>query len=160
MLAKLIYLIGTKWSLNFGEYVFNLTMKHADSFAVKLPIAFPSQITEIILAQQPDILHPREAKNTKHLPLSFDYKLFTGKHVPDIVVPRRNDVDGTSCSLPKATKDKVMAALMEVSKALGETIKIHTERKIHVDNLLKSMAQDQEAEEREEAGNEEANPEN
>ncbi|MCI06778.1 hypothetical protein A2U01_0027838, partial [Trifolium medium] len=38
---------------------------------------------------------------------------------------------------------------------------VSTERKIHVDNLIKSMTQDQEAEEREEeeAGNEEVNPE-
>ncbi|MCI19700.1 hypothetical protein A2U01_0040860 [Trifolium medium] len=40
---------------------------------------------------------------------------------------------------------------MEVSKALGETIRISTSRKIHVDNLIKSMTQ-----EAEEAGNEEA----
>ncbi|MCH85828.1 envelope-like protein [Trifolium medium] len=60
MLAKLIYLIGTKGNLNFGEYVFNLTMKYADSFAVKFPIAFPSLITDVILSQQPDILHSGE----------------------------------------------------------------------------------------------------
>ncbi|MCI84146.1 hypothetical protein A2U01_0105422, partial [Trifolium medium] len=46
---------------------------------------------------------------------------------------------------------------MEVSKALGETIKVSTERKINVDNLIKFMTQDQEVEEREEeeAGNDE-----
>ncbi|MCI36966.1 hypothetical protein A2U01_0058190, partial [Trifolium medium] len=51
--------------------------------------------------------------------------------------------------------------LMEVSKALGETIKVSTERKIHVDNLIKFMTQDQEGEEREkQAGDDEANPDN
>ncbi|MCI61568.1 hypothetical protein A2U01_0082825, partial [Trifolium medium] len=50
-----------------------------------------------------------------------------------------------------------LAEQMEVSKALGETIKVSTERKIHVDNLIKSMTQ--EAEERkEEGGDEEGNP--
>ncbi|MCI88475.1 hypothetical protein A2U01_0109762, partial [Trifolium medium] len=50
--------------------------------------------------------------------------------------------------------------LMEVSKALGETIRVSTERKIHMDNLIKSMTQDQDAEEREEeAGDEEGNAE-
>ncbi|MCI23382.1 envelope-like protein [Trifolium medium] len=160
MLAKLIYLIGTKGKLKFGEYVFNLTMKQAKSFAMKLPIAFPSLITEIILSQHPDILHPGEIESKKLLPLSLDYKLLVGKHVPDIVIPKRKDVAGTFGSLPKTTKYGVLAELMEVSKALGETIRVNTERKIHVDNMIKSMIQDQEAEEREEEDwDEEGNPE-
>ncbi|MCI36752.1 envelope-like protein, partial [Trifolium medium] len=77
-----------KGSLNFGEYVFNLTMKHADTFAIKVPIAFPSLISEIILSQHPDILHPGEIEN--------------------IVLPKKKDMAGTSGSLPKATKDKVI----------------------------------------------------
>ncbi|MCI50849.1 hypothetical protein A2U01_0072093, partial [Trifolium medium] len=36
----------------------------------------------------------------------------------DIVIPKRKDVAGTSGSLPKATKEGVLAELMEVSKAL------------------------------------------
>ncbi|MCH94692.1 envelope-like protein, partial [Trifolium medium] len=96
--------------------------------------------------------------NKKPLPLSIDYKLLVGTHVPDIVIPKRKDVAGTSGSLPKATKDGVLAELMEVSKVLGETIRINTARKIHVDNLIKSMTQ--QAEEREEeVGDEEGNPE-
>ncbi|MCI20181.1 envelope-like protein, partial [Trifolium medium] len=117
-LAKLIYLIGTKGKVNFGEYVFNLTMKQAESFAMKLSIAFPSLITEIILSQHPDILRPDEIESKKPLPLSLDYKLLAGKHVPDIVILKRKDVAGTSGTLPKATKDGVLAELMEVSKAL------------------------------------------
>ncbi|MCI32468.1 envelope-like protein [Trifolium medium] len=109
-------------------------MKQAKSFAVKLPITFPSLITEIILSQHPDIMHPDEIESKKPHPLSLDYKLLV------------------------ATKDDVLAELMEISKALGETIKVSTERKIHMDNLIKSMTQ--EATEREEkGGDEEGNPE-
>ncbi|MCI42988.1 hypothetical protein A2U01_0064225, partial [Trifolium medium] len=57
-------------------------------------------------------------------------------------------------------QDEVLAKLMEVSKALEEIIRISTKRKIHMDNLIKSMTKDQESEarEEEEAGNEEADP--
>jgi hypothetical protein len=51
MLAKMIYLIGTKRKLNFGDHVFNQTMKHADSFAIKLLIAFPYLITGMLNTQ-------------------------------------------------------------------------------------------------------------
>ncbi|MCH81024.1 envelope-like protein, partial [Trifolium medium] len=36
MLAKMIFQIGTKRKINFGEHVFNQTMKHANTFAIKL----------------------------------------------------------------------------------------------------------------------------
>ncbi|MCI20104.1 hypothetical protein A2U01_0041265, partial [Trifolium medium] len=59
-----------------------------------------------------------------------------------IVIHNRKDATGTSGSVPKATKDEVLAEFIEVSKALGETIRISTARKIHVDNLIKSMTQE------------------
>jgi hypothetical protein len=76
MLAKLIYLIVLKKKINYGEHVFNQTMKHAETFATKLAIAFPALITRMILNQHPDILHPGEVPSKKPLSLSFDYKLF------------------------------------------------------------------------------------
>ncbi|MCH82681.1 envelope-like protein [Trifolium medium] len=146
-------------------------MKHADTFAIKGPIAFPCLITEIILSQHPDILQPGEAQTKKPAPLTFDYMLFVGKHVPDIVIPKAQDVAGTSASVTKATKNEVLAKLMEISKALGETIKISTLRKMNVDKLIESMTKEQEAEEgdkededeagegnNEDAGNDEINP--
>jgi hypothetical protein len=52
-----------------------------------------------------------------------------------------------------------LAELIELSKALGETIRTSTIRKYNVDNLIKKMTKEQEAEEREkvEAGNDEVN---
>ncbi|MCH84473.1 envelope-like protein, partial [Trifolium medium] len=86
MLAKLIFLIGTKGKLNFGEYVFNQTMKHADSFAA-----------------------------------------------------RDQDGAGTSTSLTKASRNEVLAELMKVSKALGETIRSSTIRKMNVPNMFQDI---------------------
>lgn len=56
-LAKLIFQIGTKCKLNFGKCMFDQTMKHVDSYVVKLTIYFPFLITRIILRQHPNIVH-------------------------------------------------------------------------------------------------------
>ncbi|XP_050896468.1 uncharacterized protein LOC127103247 [Lathyrus oleraceus] len=44
MLGKLIYVVGTKAKFDYGSYIFDQTLKHAGSFSVKGPIAFPSLI--------------------------------------------------------------------------------------------------------------------
>ena len=50
-LAKMIFLIGIMAKLDFVEYVFFYqTMKQAETYGVKLPFAFRSLITEIILS--------------------------------------------------------------------------------------------------------------
>ncbi|KAK2402321.1 hypothetical protein QL285_051853 [Trifolium repens] len=153
MLAKMIFLIGTKKEINFGDHVFNQTMKHADTYAVKLPIAFPCLITGMILRQYPNILYPDEAPPKKPQVLSFDYKLFAGTHVPDIVFPKMKEAAEASSPLPRANKKDVLAELMQISKTLGETIKTSTARKQHVDNLIKSIQDvDAEGEENDEGG--------
>ena len=50
-MARLIYAIWTKSDIDFGTYVFYQTMKHGDSFAVKMPISFPCLHIELILSQ-------------------------------------------------------------------------------------------------------------
>lgn len=40
--ARSVYQIGTRASFDFGEYVFEQTMKQVVSFAIKLPLYFPS----------------------------------------------------------------------------------------------------------------------
>lgn len=55
-LGKLVYIVGTKVKFDFGSYVFEQTLKHASTFAVKMPIDFPSLICGIILSQHPGIL--------------------------------------------------------------------------------------------------------
>ncbi|KAK2361922.1 hypothetical protein QL285_087027 [Trifolium repens] len=147
MLAKMIFLIGTKKKLNFGDHVFNQTMKHAETYAVKLPIAFPCLITGMILRQYPNILYPDEAPTKKPQVLSFDYKLFVGTHVPDIVFPKMKETAEASGSMPRTNKEDVLAELMQISKTLEQTIKTNTARKTHVDNLIKSIMEEGEGEE-------------
>src|ERR1044072_5138432 len=92
-MEKLIYAIGTKSPIDFGNYVFDLTMKHGDTFVVKLPVAFPCLLTELILAQHPDILMAGEREAPKSKPLNFDYRIFVGTHVNDIEIPYARDSD-------------------------------------------------------------------
>lgn len=49
-LGKFIYVVGTMRKFDFGAHVFEQTMKHAQSFVVKMPIAFPSLICGVILS--------------------------------------------------------------------------------------------------------------
>jgi len=72
-LSKLIFLIGTKAKLDFGEYVFNQTMRHSETFIVKLPITFPCLTPKIILSQHHGIVNPDELQSKKGVPLTFDY---------------------------------------------------------------------------------------
>src|ERR1044072_4452608 len=85
-MARLIYGIGTKSAIDFGAYVFDQTMKHGDSFAIKMPISLPCLLTELILSQYPAILRADEKEAPKGNPLNFDYMLFVGTHVKDIEV--------------------------------------------------------------------------
>ncbi|XP_050889695.1 uncharacterized protein LOC127094982 [Lathyrus oleraceus] len=56
MLGKFKYVVGTKAKFDYGSYIFDQTLKHAGSFSVKGPIAFPSLICGIVLNQFPNIL--------------------------------------------------------------------------------------------------------
>ena len=66
-LGRFIYVVGTKAKFDYETYIFEQTMKHAGSFAVKGPIAFPSLICGIILNQYPDILVERDSVCKKRL---------------------------------------------------------------------------------------------
>ncbi|XP_050891404.1 uncharacterized protein LOC127096911 [Lathyrus oleraceus] len=86
MLGKFIYVVGTKAKFDYGSYIFDQTLKHAGSFSVKGPIAFPSLICGIILNQFPNILTENDSVKKRDSPMSFNHKLFLGTHVPDIVM--------------------------------------------------------------------------
>lgn len=131
-------------------------MKHSNSFAVKLPIKFPCIITNIILNQHHEVVHPEETQSKMTVPLTFDYRHFVIIHVPDIVVTKHQDqsTDGNSSPLSISTRNDVLLDLMEVSKALQETIKSITIRKNNVDNMIKMVTKEKEVEEEEEADSE------
>lgn len=150
-LAKLIFHIGTKSKLNFGEYVFNQTMKHANSFDVNLPKKNSCLITGIILKQHPEVLHPQETPIKKARPLTLENKLFVRTHVPYIVVKHQSkNPSENSSSVSKATKKEVLHGLMEVSKAQQATLITSTTRKNKVDELIDLMTNEKEGEDEEE----------
>jgi hypothetical protein len=141
-MEKLIYAIGTKSPIDFGNYVFDLTMKHGDTFAVKLPVAFPCLLTELILAQHPDILRAGEREAPKSKPLNFDYRLFVGTHVNDIEIPSARDSDHPE-SVSGSAKENILPELIATSKTLQETIRISTEKKLKIDKLIQQIMQEQ-----------------
>lgn len=134
--------------LNFGEYVFDQTMKHVDSFVVKLPIAFPCLISGIIFNQHPNIVNTTETPNKKAGPLTLNYRLFVGTHVPDIVVKKHQveAIVGDYSPVSITTIKDVLLDLIEVSKALQETITASTIRKKNVDGFIKMLTKEKEVE--------------
>src|ERR1044072_5603527 len=120
-------------------------MKHGDSFAVKMPIAFPCLLTEPILSQHPAILRADEKEAPKGNPLNFYYRLFVGTHVKDIEVQSARDSDHSG-SVPGNVKENIFSELIETSKTLQETIRISSEQKLKIDKLIQQIVQEQEAE--------------
>ncbi|XP_058759339.1 uncharacterized protein LOC131632607 [Vicia villosa] len=86
VLGRFLYVVGTKAMFDYGAYIFDQTMKHAGSFSIKGPIAFPSLLCGIILDQYSNIINEHDVVCNRDSPLAFHYKLFQGKHVPDIVM--------------------------------------------------------------------------
>jgi hypothetical protein len=86
-LARLIYSVGTGTVADYGTYIFEQTMAHGKSWAVKMPIAFPSLICGIILDQYPNILTAADEPLKREAPLSLHFKLFEGAHAVDIAGP-------------------------------------------------------------------------
>jgi hypothetical protein len=113
-------------------------MKHAQSFVVKLPLAFPSLICGIIQYQHPGILLTTDVASKRETLLSLHYKLFAGTHVPNIVVtPGQGAANLTS-------KEGILDELKDISKTLEETIRTSTERKISVDKVTKALSNQKE----------------
>ncbi|XP_058740992.1 uncharacterized protein LOC131613330 [Vicia villosa] len=143
ILGRFIYFVGTKAKSDYGTYIFEQTMKHAGSFSVKGPIAFPSLICGIILNQYPSILVEKDYICKRESALSFHYKLFQGTHVPDIVTTSA----GTS-------KDSTPIGKAAVITRLRETCKELESRKLALKKLISSLEMEEGAEfaENEEAG--------
>ncbi|KAL5172479.1 hypothetical protein HKD37_16G045227 [Glycine soja] len=133
-LGKFLYAIGTKSKFNFGNYIFDQTVKHSESFAVKLPIAFPTILCGIMLSQHPNILNYTDSVMKRESPLSLHYKLFEGTHVPDIV-----STSGKAAASGAVSKDALIAELKDTCKVLEATIKATTEKKMELERLIERL---------------------
>ncbi|KAH1188545.1 hypothetical protein GmHk_U059413 [Glycine max] len=154
-LGKFLYAVGTKSKFNFGNYIFDQTVKHSESFAVKLPIAFPTVLCGIMLSQHPNILNNIDSVKKRESALSLHYKLFEGTHVPDIV-----STSGKAATSGAVSKDALIAELKDTCKVLEATIKATTEKKMELERLIKRLSDSgiddgEAAEEEEEAAEEE-----
>ncbi|CAJ2657510.1 unnamed protein product [Trifolium pratense] len=129
-LAKLIYAIGTSIVFDYGSYIFTATILHGSSTAIKMPIAFPTLICDIILSQHPDICTKSDVPVPRPSALTMDFRLLEGKHAADIVV--------ASLKKPAAgmTKRQMIVNLREVSKMLGE-------KKELVDGVIQALELEQ-----------------
>ncbi|KAH1233302.1 hypothetical protein GmHk_09G025778 [Glycine max] len=134
-LGKFLYAVGTKSKFNFGNYIFDQTIKHSESFAVKLPIAFPTVLCGIMLSQHPNILNNIDSVKKRESPLSLHYKLFEGTHVPDIV-----STSGKAAASGAVSKDDLIAELKDTCKVLEATIKANTEKKMELERLIKRLS--------------------
>ncbi|KAH1226021.1 hypothetical protein GmHk_11G032782 [Glycine max] len=134
-LGKFLYVVGTKSKFNFGNYIFDQTIKHSESFAVKLPIAFPTVLCGIMLSQHPNILNNIDSVKKRESPLSLHYKLFEGTHVPDIV-----STSGKAAASGVVSKDDLIAELKDTCKVLEATIKANTEKKMELERLIKRLS--------------------
>ncbi|KAH1188574.1 hypothetical protein GmHk_U059387 [Glycine max] len=135
-LGKFLYAVGTKSKFNFGNYIFDQTVKHSESFAVKLPIAFPTVLCGIMLSQHPNILNNIDSVMKRESPLSLYYKLFEGTHVPDIV-----STSGKAAASGAVSKDALIAELKDTCKVLEATIKATTEKKMELELLIKRLSE-------------------
>ncbi|XP_057432424.1 uncharacterized protein LOC130725192 [Lotus japonicus] len=141
-LARMLYLIGTRGEFDFGKLVFDQTLKHAGSYAVRLPILFPCLLSELIVKQHPHVVRADEPQGKRPLPLKFDYHLFAGTHVPDIVLSASKGSASTSgTQAVGSSKDDILAEFRAVSKSLDDTIQACKIRKLNVDKLIKAMTQ-------------------
>lgn len=128
-------------------------MKHDASYVVKMPIVFPSLICGVILSQHPSILISFDSTCKRDPHISLHYRLFTGKHVLDIIM-----TSGQKSSR-SATIISILADLKDTCKTLDETIKNCTERKIKLEIFIKALCEEEGILKGDEIGEEDANEE-
>jgi len=114
-LGKFIYVVGTKAKMDFGNYVFEQTVKHTKTDVVKFPIAFPTLMCSIVLDQHPNLKTSTDVPKKRESPLTLHYKLFGSSHVPYIV--------GTFETVPTVglmTRQEIVAALKDTCVMMDE----------------------------------------
>jgi len=124
-LAQFIYVVGTKTKLDFGRYIFDQTVKHAKTDAVRLPIAFPTLLCNIMLEQHPGLIIAANLPKKRESPLTIHQKLFGDNHAADLV--------GTSGTTPVSglmTKEEIIVTLKDTCVMLDER-KAQFEQMIH-----------------------------
>ena len=134
-LARFVYAVGTMAKFYVGNYIFEQTLKHAGTCAVKMPIAFPSLLCGIILSQHPSILTSTNSICKRESSLFFHPKLFEGSHISDMV--RTSSKVSTNSS-----KVDLIAELKDTCKTIDDNIRTWTEKKVRLELLIKSLSKE------------------
>ncbi|KAK2397063.1 hypothetical protein QL285_058685 [Trifolium repens] len=121
-LARFIYSVGTGTMFNYGAHIFDETVQHGKTWAVRMPIAYPSLICGIVLAQHPTILTDDDEVSKRESPLDFHPRLFEGKHAADIEIAGPSGVapTGVSTGSDSMSRKEMIASLEATCKALDE----------------------------------------
>ncbi|XP_050889545.1 uncharacterized protein LOC127094811 [Lathyrus oleraceus] len=135
-LGKFIYIVGTKTKFDIGSYVFEKTLKHPSTFAVKMPITFPSLICGIVMSQHSGVLINSDATSKRESSISSHYRLFVGTHVPDIVMTSGKKY------ITSTSRTRIIAELKDTCKTLDETIKACTEKKSMLEILINALSEE------------------
>ena len=101
-----------------------------------MPIAFPSLICGIILNQHPGILIGNDVVCKRESALTLHFKLFSGKHVPDIVLTSATAENKTS------TKDDMISELRKACKELDDVVRVSSTRKLTFEKMIKDLQKD------------------
>ncbi|KAK2430104.1 hypothetical protein QL285_028478 [Trifolium repens] len=137
-LARFIYSVGTSTEFNYGAHIFDETVQHAKSWAIRMPIAFPSLICSIILAQHPSILTADDEVSKRESPLDFHPRLFEGTHAADI------EITGPSTAAPigsgSMSRKEMIVSLEAACRALDE-------KKKSLEQVIMALKQEEAAEE-------------
>ncbi|GAA0163876.1 hypothetical protein LIER_19645 [Lithospermum erythrorhizon] len=87
-MVRVLYMIGTRASFNFGQFIFDPTVQHAQSHAMLKPIAYPSLLCSIIESKHSDIVTVADEVGPSPGLLTISPKLLQGIHVK----PPKNDL--------------------------------------------------------------------
>ncbi|KAK2352163.1 hypothetical protein QL285_096477 [Trifolium repens] len=139
-LAKFVYAVGTGANVDYGALIFDQTVEHGKSWAIKLVIGFPTLISDIILDQHPNILVPEVTPCKRESPMSLSYKLFEGKHAADIVLPAKKVVPQESVASTSMNRKAMIITMEAAVKALDE-------QKTELERVILALKQEEAEEE-------------
>ncbi|WJX76948.1 hypothetical protein P8452_60305 [Trifolium repens] len=137
-LARFVYAVGTGTEFNYGAHIFEETVQHAKSWAVRMPIAYPSLICGIILTQHPTIITADDEVSKRESPLDFHPRLFEGTHAADIEITGPSVVATTGSG--SMSRKEMIASLEAACRALDE-------KKKSLEQVIVALKQEEAAEE-------------
>lgn len=151
-LLKIVMNVGPCYPKIIKEFVVNFPNVFNDpkSYAVKIPIGFPFEIFGILSSQNNGIVTSESKVNATPSVLKFNYNLFVGKHVDDIVIHTVDDIDETNLGiddnmlyvapLSRLVRSHILKVLIHEVKALQEIIDTSIARKSVREGIIKMLS--------------------